>query len=100
MLNDSKLDNNWSQNGSVEVTFSGKIKIQNMMSDAAVVEVYANKFSDEEALATETTDDLNLEHILTEEITDSENENVTFEAKHFSNIFRLQEKLRKQNPLM
>ena len=77
MLNDSKLDNNWSQNGSVEVTFSGS-KIQNMMSDAAVVEVYANKTSDEEALTTETTDDLNLEHILTEEITDSENENVTF----------------------
>ena len=98
MLNDSKLDNNWSQNGSVEVTFSGS-KIQNMMSDAAVVEVYANKFSDEEALAAETTDDLNLEHILTEEITDSENENVTFEAKHFSEYIQVAREAKKTKSL-
>ena len=98
MLNDSKLDNNWSQNGSVEVTFSGS-KIQNMMSDAAVVEVYANKSSDEEALTTETTDDLNLEHILTEEITDSENENVTFEAKHFSEYIQVAREAKKTKSL-
>lgn len=98
MLNDSKLDNNWSQNGSVEVTFSGS-KIQNMMSDAAVVEVYANKSSDEEALAAETTDDLNLEHILTEEITDSENENVTFEAKHFSEYIQVAREAKKTKSL-
>ena len=98
MLNDSKLDNNWSQNGSVEVTFSGS-KIQNMMSDAAVVEVYANKSSDEEALTTETTDDLDLEHILTEEITDSENENVTFEAKHFSEYIQVAREAKKTKSL-
>ena len=98
MLNDSKLDNNWSQNGSVEVTFSGS-KIQNMMSDAAVVEVYANKSSDEEALTTETADDLDLEHILTEEITDSENENVTFEAKHFSEYIQVAREAKKTQSL-
>ncbi len=98
MLNGHKLDNTWAQNGSVEVTFSGS-KIQNMMSDAAVVEVYANKSSDEEALATETTDDLNLEHILTEEITDSENENVTFEAKHFSEYIQVAREAKKTKSL-
>ena len=68
-------------------------------SATAVVEVYANKSSDEEALTTETTDDLNLEHILTEEITDSENENVTFEAKHFSEYIQVAREAKKTKSL-
>ena len=98
LLNGNKLDNNWSQNGSVEVTFSGS-KIQNMIADAAVVEVYANKKSEADVQVQETADNLELEEILTEEITDSEKESVTFEAQHFSEYIQVAREARKSTQI-
>ncbi len=88
MLDGNKLDNNWSQNGSVEVTFSGN-KIRDIMADATVVEIYTNRASDDGIQTTESSDELDLEQVLTEEIAESGKESVTFEAKHFTDYIQV-----------
>ncbi len=80
MLNGHKLDNTWSQNGSVEVTFSGS-KIEEMSADAAAIEICA---LDDASLENPVAENLNVEHIATEDVADTTKDSVSFEAEHFT----------------
>lgn len=90
MLNGKKLDNNWSQNGSVTVTFSGT-KIEEFTADASAVEIYAidgtseNPITEEKA-ADVSADELGLEYLNTTDVSDASADEVSFEAQHFTEI--------------
>lgn len=80
MLNGHKLDNSWSENGSVKVTFSGS-KVNEISADTGSVEI----FSLDDAVTKDTAvENLDVEYIATAEIDETADASASFDAKHFS----------------
>ena len=88
MLDGRKLDNSWSENGYVDVTFSGS-RIEEMTDEASKVEVMAVDDSRQEKLSAEnaeavTSETMELEHITEQDVEGTAVDAVSFEAEHFT----------------
>ena len=80
MLNGHKLDNSWSENGSVKVTFSGS-KVNEISADTGSVEIFS---LDDAATKDTAVENLDVEYIATAEIDETADASASFDAKHFS----------------
>ena len=88
MLDGEKLDNSWSDNGYVEVTFSGE-RIEAMTAEAESVEIFAaddisSEQMDASTAADVTADTLTLESVSEENVADEVKDSVSFDASHFT----------------
>ena len=88
MLDGEKLDNSWSENGYVDVTFSGS-RIEEMTDEASKVEVMAVDDNQQETLSAKTAGDvtaetMELEHITEQDVEGTAVDAVSFEAEHFT----------------
>ncbi len=88
VLDGKKLDNSWSQNGCVDVTFSGS-RIRSLTEDADKVSFYAVDDSKAAPLSAKTAEGVSAEELKLEAEgqTDVKNTSVSmvsFEAEHFS----------------
>lgn len=80
ILNGHKLDNSWSENGSVKVTFSGS-KVNEISADTGSVEIFS---LDDTAAKDTAVENLDIEYIATAEIDETADASASFDAKHFS----------------
>ena len=88
LLNGEKLDNSWSSNGYVDVTFSGS-KISSMTQEADQVEIYAVDDSKVEKLTADNaavaeSETLELESVSSEDVTDTSVSSLSYQAEHFT----------------